>query len=199
MITRRAFWFLRHGETDWNRRGHWQGQSDVPLNANGEAQAQAAIAQLLPLGIKTICASRLQRARRTADIVAGALGLPVTEVAGLEEMNIGPYAGSATNHWLGDWRDDKEVEGVESFPDFRRRVAGAINTVVATSEDALIVAHGGVFWALERLCGAGTFSALAHCAPARLIPEGATRWRIEVAGSEDEPDAGFIKSTLYKA
>lgn len=185
MIARKSFWFLRHGETDWNRAGHWQGQSDIPLNARGEEQAVAAIPLLRPLGIEMICASRLKRARRTADIVAAALALPVVEIPGLEEMEIGPYAGSAVNHWLESWRADGEVAGVESFPAFRRRVAAAINRALGHEGAVLVVAHGGVFWALEHLCGTAGFSRLHHCTPARVSPQGVTSWRIEMLSDAD--------------
>lgn len=54
MIERRHFWFLRHGETDWNRTGRWQGQVDVPLNTRGEDQARSAVPLLRPLGLEAV-------------------------------------------------------------------------------------------------------------------------------------------------
>ena len=41
-LARVPFWFLRHGETDWNRQGRFQGRTDVPLNDDGVAQAERA-------------------------------------------------------------------------------------------------------------------------------------------------------------
>src|SRR5262245_55843343 len=95
MLTRQAFWFLRHGQTDWNRAGKCQGRRDVPLSMQGEAEAHAAGPHLKGLGINAICTSPLQRARNTAQIVGRALGLPVVDVPGLEEMDVGPYEGIA--------------------------------------------------------------------------------------------------------
>ena len=89
MLTRQAFWFIRHGQTDWNRSGRCQGRADVPLSMQGEAEAAAAIPHLEGRGINAICASPLKRARRTAEIIGQGLGLPVVEVAGLEEMDVG--------------------------------------------------------------------------------------------------------------
>ncbi len=180
MITRRAFWFLRHGQTDWNGAGRWQGRTDVPLNALGEEQARAAGPLLAGAGIEVICASPLQRARRTADLVAEALALPVVEVPGLEEFDVGPYEGRTEGHWLAAWQADEVVPGIEPFPAFRTRVAAAVNRALDHPGEVLVVAHGGVFWALERLCGTGGLSRLPNCAPARLSPLEATSWRIAV-------------------
>ena len=77
MLTPVPFWYLRHGETDWNAQGVSQGSIDIPLNATGIAQAKAAAEQMVGLGIRTIVASPLSRARVTAEIVAEKLGLPV--------------------------------------------------------------------------------------------------------------------------
>ena len=70
VLLARAFWFLRHGETDWNARGVSQGNVDVPLNATGMAQAHAAAALLRHRGIAALVASPLSRTRVTAEIVA---------------------------------------------------------------------------------------------------------------------------------
>ena len=72
-----GFWFLRHGETDWNARGLSQGAVDVPLNANGEMQAVRAAELLADAGIASIVSSPLARARRTAETIAAALGLSI--------------------------------------------------------------------------------------------------------------------------
>lgn len=182
MITRRGFWFLRHGQTDWNGSGRWQGQTDVPLNALGETQARAAGPLLRGAGIEVICSSPLGRARRTADLVAATLGVPVFDIPGLLEMDVGPYEGRTEGYWLESWRADEAVPGIEPFPAFRRRIAAAINHALGHPGEVLVVAHGGVFWALERLCGRPGFTRLPNCAPARLTPAGATSWRLEISG-----------------
>lgn len=185
MITRRGFWFLRHGQTDWNGTGRWQGRTDVPMNAHGEEQAKAAGPLLRGAGIEIICTSPLKRARRTADLVAETLALPVVEVPGLEEFNVGPYEGRTEGHWLESWRADEAVPGIESFPAFRNRIGAAINAALDHPGEVLVVAHGGVFWALERLCGAPGFTRLPNCMPARLTPQGAASWRIDLTSDVD--------------
>src|SRR5262245_55558530 len=148
MLTRQPFWFLRHGQTDWNRAGKCQGRCDVPLNAQGEAEARAAAPALQHLGINAICCSPLMRARRTADIIGQELEVPVAEVAGLEEMDVGPYRGVSDYSWVTAWREDEAVAGIEPFPAMRKRVCEAANRALGTASHVLIVAHGGVFWAL---------------------------------------------------
>ena len=89
MLPPRPFFFLRHGQTDWNAQGRIQGHTDVPLNATGVAQAQAAAGRLAGRGIGWIVSSPLARARATADFVAARLGLPVHLDDDLKERRFG--------------------------------------------------------------------------------------------------------------
>src|SRR5512140_799505 len=88
-------WLVRHGETDWNRRGLCQGQADIPLNETGLAQARQTAAMLRQAGQKfaAIYSSPLMRARRTAEETAGALGLEVCFDARLGEIHQGEWQG----------------------------------------------------------------------------------------------------------
>src|SRR5215207_7850054 len=70
-----AIFLARHGETEWNRIGRWQGRTDIPLSDVGRAQAVALADRLRDRGITEIHASDLSRARETAEIVAAALGV----------------------------------------------------------------------------------------------------------------------------
>ena len=60
------FWFLRHGETDWNAEGRSQGRTDIPLNTVGLAQARRAALAMVDRDIVTIvrCARRRSWPRR---------------------------------------------------------------------------------------------------------------------------------------
>ena len=77
-LATRPFWYLRHGETDWNAQGLSQGRSDIALNEKGMAQAKRAAGLMAAhwhdhAPITRIVASPLIRAWRTAEIVAEAL------------------------------------------------------------------------------------------------------------------------------
>ena len=63
-LTRTPFWFLRHGETDWNADNLAQGGTDIPLNARGRVQAETAAQVLRNRSIAAIVASPLSRATR---------------------------------------------------------------------------------------------------------------------------------------
>ena len=84
---------IRHGETDWNTTGRWQGQTDVPLNERGRQQARQLVADLAGMQIDAIYSSDLGRARDTAAPLSQAAGLPVIVDARLREIHQGEWQG----------------------------------------------------------------------------------------------------------
>nr|WP_249794778.1 histidine phosphatase family protein [Bradyrhizobium sp. Oc8] len=84
---------MRHGATDWNRQGLFQGRTDNPLNEDGLRQANEAADLLRGAGISRIVASPLVRAARTAEIVADAIAAPLTIDAGIIEFDFGSFEG----------------------------------------------------------------------------------------------------------
>jgi probable phosphoglycerate mutase len=154
LLTPTQFWFLRHGETDWNAQGLSQGRTDIPLNQVGVAQAERAARTLAGVGIVRIVASPLIRARRTAEIVAEALGLPVALDGELQEVNFGAQEGQPMADWFDDWVAGRMTPvGAESFAALTARVVGAVNRAVAGPLPVLLVAHGAVFRALRGAMG----------------------------------------------
>ena len=150
MLTPRAFWYLRHGETDWNARELSQGNIDVPLNEVGLAQARTAAGLLRTRGIRSIVASPLSRAYDTARIVAGAAGLEVEVEEGLREVSFGSQEGQPMGGWFNDWIAGLMTpEGAETFADLRVRAVDAINRALARPAPVLVVAHGALFRALR--------------------------------------------------
>ncbi|MFT8244501.1 histidine phosphatase family protein [Roseomonas sp. BN140053] len=148
------FWFLRHGETDWNARGLSQGSVEVPLNAVGEEQARRAAAALLGRGIATIIASPLGRAQRTAQIVAETLQLPFSTDPELREVSFGVQEGQPMSDWFDDWVEGRLTpEGAESFADLRVRTVAAINRALALPAPVLVVAHGALWRAFRQAAG----------------------------------------------
>ena len=84
---------IRHGETDWNVEGRWQGQIDVPLNAKGHQQAQQVAGSLAHSTISAIYSSDLSRAYETAGYLAAQFDLPVQTEVRLREIHQGVWQG----------------------------------------------------------------------------------------------------------
>jgi broad specificity phosphatase PhoE len=89
----RSFLCLRHGATDWNRQGRFQGRTDNPLNDDGIAQAHAAAKRLQHTPLDYIVSSPLVRALTTAEIVASASSKPVSVDDGIIECDFGSLEG----------------------------------------------------------------------------------------------------------
>ncbi len=153
-LARVPFWFLRHGETDWNARNLSQGNVDIPLNPTGLAQARSAAELLRNRGIDSIVTSPLSRARVTAEIAAERLGLPVTIEDGLREVAFGVQEGQPMTEWFTSWiAGEWTPEGAESFAQLRARAVAAVNRATAYPPAVLIVAHGALFRALRSAMG----------------------------------------------
>ena len=131
---------FRHGETDWNRAGRLQGQTDTALNATGLAQAQALAERLRPHRLDAVLSSDLERAWTTARIVAEGLGVPLIGEPGLRETNIGEAEGlywrevksrfgeALTERWFTD--DNAAFPGGETGLETRSRGLAALQRFV---------------------------------------------------------------------
>ena len=128
MLTQRAFWFLRHGETDWNAQNLSQGSVDIPLNEVGLAQARTAAGLLASRGIRAIVASPLSRAHDTAAVVGRQVGLPIELEESLREVAFGVQEGQPMGEWFDDWvAGTFTPEGAEPFMELRARAVAAVN------------------------------------------------------------------------
>jgi broad specificity phosphatase PhoE len=132
---------VRHGQTEWNVTGQIMGQRPVPLNQQGEAQAMRLGEFLRGRLIQGIYSSPVVRARRTADILASALGLEVREEPGLCEIGCGDWEGK---YWT-DLTDDLIRHDFYLKPHEARPPAG--ETLKEVQARAVEV--------VERLCAGG--------------------------------------------
>lgn len=155
MLVQQAFWFLRHGETDWNRRNLAQGQVDIPLNETGLLQAKAAAERLRGRGIRTVVSSPLSRARATAQAASEVVGRPVQLDPELQEVAFGDHEGQPMlAEWFNDWVAERYTPpGAESFAALRERAVRAVNRALAHQAPVLVVAHGALFRALRSAMG----------------------------------------------
>jgi broad specificity phosphatase PhoE len=144
---------VRHGETDWNRDGRWQGGSDTRLNDVGREQAEA-LAEQLDGEIDVLYSSDLARARETAEIVAAKLGLEVRLDPRLRERGFGSWEGLTTTEieerfadahrrWLTG--EGAGADDAEAFEDFSARVEDFLSDALRLhpGEEVLVISHGG--------------------------------------------------------
>lgn len=158
---------IRHGETAWNAERRLQGHLDIPLNAEGERQAALLAGALAREPLDLIVASDLQRARQTAQAVAGVRGQAVGIDPALRERGYGGFEGLLYSEIearfpreFAAWQA-RDVDAVlppgrnrgESFRAFYERATGAILALAAAHPGRTIalVAHGGVLECAYRL------------------------------------------------
>ena len=183
------FWFLRHGETDWNAQGLSQGNTDIPLNAVGLLQARRAARTLKGMGIATIIASPLSRARVTAEIAAEALALPVAFDPDLREVGFGEQEGQPMGDWYDDWiAGTYTPKDAEPFAVLLARAVAAINRATALPAPVLVVAHGALFRALRLAFGHEPNVRTPNALPIRCEPpvDGGRVWTVTPAALAPE-------------
>jgi probable phosphoglycerate mutase len=182
MLPHQPFYFLRHGETDYNLAGRMMGVLDIPLNATGRAQAERARAAVHAVGFKSIAASPLARAWETAAIVNDGLSLKMTPVPDLREVDVGSFEGASDPTFMRRWHEGEAIERCETFKDFTDRIGRGLASALALDHPVLVVAHGGVFRAIEKLLGFAGTTDVPNCCLARFEPPagpGGT-WRIVI-------------------
>ena len=172
---------VRHGQSTWNAEGRWQGQADPPLSRLGEAQAESASSSSELDGIEGWWSSDLERARRTATLLAGDRGARAEPR--LRERHAGDWEGLTRDEieagWPGFLAAHERPAGWEHDEPLLERALAALAEIAAGAggRPVGVVTHGGVIRALERRCGAeelpvpnlgGRWVELGEGAPVRL-------------------------------
>lgn len=145
---------IRHGETIWNRQKRYMGHSDVPLNETGVRQAEALAVRLASEPFEAIYSSDLQRARRTAEIIARDSGVAVRLDPRLRELSFGQWEGTTEDdlrsahpqEYLA-WQTDPSFvpPGGESMDQLGERAYAALREIARNHlmGTVTVVAHGG--------------------------------------------------------
>lgn len=196
MLPQRTFYFLRHGQTDKNLNGCYQGTCETPLNPTGVAQAHAAAAALVGAGVTRIVASPLTRALRTAAIVAERVGAPIHLDRGLRERCFGSFDGLVirevkARHGIAPEQNSRSImpPDADRWDEIFERVPPVLTQWLAAhpEETLLFVAHGGVFDAMHNLLlGPRTGAESRHAWPYRVAPI-AGGWSLAPIESEAAP------------
>jgi probable phosphoglycerate mutase len=188
---------LRHGESEWNATGRWQGQADPPLSEAGVRHAMAAADRLG--AIDAIWSSTLQRAALTAAIIAESLGVgPVVHDHRLQETHVGPWQGLTLSEveagWPGYLADHRRPEGAEPLEAVVDRATACLRDIAGAHPDGevLVLTHAGVIRTLRRaILGADRrYPNLGGCW-LRVERDGSFRFGDDVVlvGPSDEPSA----------
>ena len=148
--------FVRHGQTEWNVLGRYQGQTDVALSPLGIEQAEKLAAHFPVDKIEAVYSSDLARAMKTASCVADRCGLTVEPRPELRELTFGDWEGLTDDEIVAKWPDALEnfflhpdvldIPHGESFPKLRERALACVEEIVARHPDQTVAvfAHGAI-------------------------------------------------------
>lgn len=156
-MTRRLVYLARHGLTQWNVDRRMQGHIDVPLNPEGQAQAERLAGRLVRLTPRpaAVWTSDLQRARQTAEAIGSALGAPLHCTPLLRETHMGRWEGltqaeiqAADGELLALYRSDPgryRPPGSERVESSFGRILQAMAAIREScpGDDVVVVGHGG--------------------------------------------------------
>lgn len=144
---------IRHGQTDWNIAGRWQGHIDIPLNETGVHQSKLLAKRLATWPIEAIYTSDLKRAIQTADQIGIELGIRPIKDRAFRERNGGSFQGltgqELKNNYGEEWRrvrqDGWAPPNGESNKEVSTRMVSAFQKVVQShlGSTIAIVSHGG--------------------------------------------------------
>ena len=149
-------YLVRHGETDYNNTMRFQGQTDIPLNQTGVEQAEKLAAFFKDIPLDAVYSSSLQRAGKTAEIIAEEKGLEPVSLDALKEMSFGIWenmnSSDIQKKYPREWKDffanpaNTKIPQGESMNDVQKRAYPEIKRILDQYPEGNIafVAHGGV-------------------------------------------------------
>lgn len=143
------FYFLRHGQTEFNKNNLWTGSSDIPLNIEGEREICSSVMALQNTQpIKFIFTSPLLRAIQSAEIVQNCFQAKLAIINGLAERSFGSFEGTLKTEDSRKALDFSDT--VEKKHEFLNRINDAIFSI-PLNKNVLVVSHSGVFKGLREL------------------------------------------------
>jgi broad specificity phosphatase PhoE len=154
----------RHGETDWNREGRWQGWADPPLNETGREQARTLAEDLRATQFDAAYSSDLRRATETAEIVAAPHHVPVVLDRDLREIDVGSWSGLTRAQIMQRFPDGRRTDG-ETHEQQAGRVRAAVVRIARKHPGGrvLVVGHGGTIRSIHDLINEAPYHPIANC------------------------------------
>lgn len=155
---------VRHGQSEWNAQGRWQGQADPPLSPLGLDQAEAGAARLAALHAESpfhgVASSTLDRAATTGDALARHLGFDTPfRTANLAERNAGEWSGltrpEIEEQYPGYLKAKRYPPGYEHDSELLPRIKQGLRDVIdnVDGERIVVAAHGGIVYCIEASVG----------------------------------------------
>ena len=145
------FYLVRHGQTDWNNERRFQGQLDIPMNETGIRQMCDLADRLVEAGVRvdTMIASPLDRARKSAEIIAEKTGFQKEII--FDELLMERYCGILQGElWQPGLDLDDPKYKMETIPELCGRAEKVLEKYsFSEDEHVMIVSHGGLLTALK--------------------------------------------------
>ncbi len=158
-----SFYLIRHGQTEWNSTGKYQGSTDVPLSKLGEEQAECAAAWFDTIHLDAIFSSPLCRAKKTAEALAARKQMEIQVMPEFQEISFGVWEGLTYEEIEARWPGEIDrmynepetlrIEKAETFQEVQDRTMKGIHEIIAKGDDKVyaIVSHGAAIRTI--LCG----------------------------------------------
>lgn len=151
-IPAQPFYFIRHGETDWNLKKMVMGSTDIDLNQTGIDQATEAAYIIQNIELSKIYSSPLKRAYKTSEIISSICGLDIEVMPELKERHWGVAQGKNNDNTLSPLTNDNLPQDAEDFINFENRIVQTLQKMLNSIDKyPLIVSHGGVFKVLAKI------------------------------------------------
>lgn len=161
------FYFVRHGQTDYNKSNKIMGQIDIPLNKAGLLQAETVAKSIVQLKISHIISSPMKRAVQTSEIIASTINKPFTVIDELMQNYLGVWEGRSKEEFINKtgienlldyWKTGGNIQGAESWSNFVSRTSTALSSALTKhmhdENPILIVGHKPTYWAISHILNA---------------------------------------------
>lgn len=195
------FYFVRHGQTDYNKDNKIMGQIDIPLNEVGLEQAQTVAKSIARLEISHIISSPLKRALQTSEIIASTINKPFIVIDELMQNHLGIWEGRSKEEFLNEtgienlfehWKMGGDIEGAESWINFVSRISVGLSSALTKTmhheNPILIVGHKPTYWAISQILNAKIVEIEAkNCGVYFFTPPASdsNQWIVSALGEED--------------
>lgn len=147
---------VRHGQTDYNINGLFQGRKDIPLNSVGIKQAEETAQKFKSIPVDIILVSPLTRAKETAKYISNVTGIKPVIEQDLIERNFGDMEGKPNREdcnikMLLDYEKNYNICNVEPIQSLFKRVSDCLDKIIDKymGKNVVLVTHGGVAQAID--------------------------------------------------